>query len=263
MTHWSGSTRHLYDRADEWLTKYGVDAYERLQPRRDEASGEERFTELVQQHVSAGDTVVDIGTGDAGWLVREVAPHVRRAIGLDYAARRLWHGAQRRATVSEPNVELLLADGMQIPLRTGSVDAILSRRGPWSASRRFTAEGVRILRTGGLVAEIGIGERNGRELESFFGQRSQMHAALSTGERRIDSLNALCTEYGLQVLVAEEFSCHETFGSREALLFRLETTPAIDGFDPVADAPIVDAVIERHGLSLTVHRLCVVCKKPR
>ena len=68
MTHWSRRTSHLYDRADDWLAKYGQDAYERLRPHRDGASGEERFTELVQQHVSPHDTVVDIGTGDAAWL---------------------------------------------------------------------------------------------------------------------------------------------------------------------------------------------------
>lgn len=265
MTRWQELTRHLYDHVDEWLAKYGADANERLQPRRDGPSGEERFTELVQQHIRPRDTVVDIGTGDAGWLMKNVAPHVRRAVGFDYAARRLWHGAQEREASGVSNVDLLLADGRRIPMRDGAADAIINRRGPWTYDDDFMREGVRILRPGGLALEITIGEQNGRELEDVFGARSQMHEWYASGQARIDTVPALYRLFGLEVLVAESYVCKEVFASREAFFFRLETTPAIDGFDPEADAPLVDRVIERcetkEGISVTVHRLCFVARK--
>lgn len=265
MTRWQQSTRHLYDRVDEWFAKYGPDANERLRPRRDGVTGEERFTELVQQHVGPNDTVVDIGTGDAGWLMKQIAPHVRRAVGVDYAARRLWHGAQQRVASGAKHVDLLLADGRRIPMWDGAADAITSRRGPWTADDDFMREGLRILAPGGLAFEIAIGEENGCELDDAFGARSQMHASYTTGERRLETMTALCRDYGLDVLVAESYVCKEVFASREAFFFRLETTPAIDGFDPEADAPLVDRVIERcatnEGPSLTVHRLCFVARK--
>ena len=165
MSRWYESTDHLYDRAEEWLAKYGADANERLQPRRDGATGEERFTELVQQNVHPRDTVVDIGTGDAGWLMKQIAPHVRRAVGVDYAARRLWHGAQQRVASGAKNVDLLLADGRRLPMRAGSADAITSRRGPLTYNDDFIREGLRILAQGGLAFEIAIGEENAQELD--------------------------------------------------------------------------------------------------
>jgi SAM-dependent methyltransferase len=261
MSRWYESTSHLYDQVDKWTAKYGADAYERLTPDRDGPSGEERFTELVQQSVGPPDTVVDIGTGDAGWLMSEVAPHVRRAVGLDYAARRLWHGARRRTEIDATNVELLLADGRRIPLRDGSCGVLLNRRGPWSYDEAFMREGLRILAPGGLAIEITIGEQNARELDEAFGARSQMHAALHAGEPRLEMMSALYRRFGLEVLVAESHECRETFASREALEFRLETSPTIDGLDLGRDAALMDDVVERHGLSLTVHRLCLVARK--
>jgi hypothetical protein len=261
MTHWSERISHLYDQVDEWLGKYGPDAYERLKPERDGPSGEERFTQLVQQHVSPSDTLVDIGTGDAAWLVREIAPHVRRTIGFDYGARRLWHGSQNLASTPASNSELFLGDARQIPLRNATASAIINRRGPWTAGEDYMREGLRILSAAGLALEITIGEQNAHELDDLFGERNQMHTALATGRQRIEAVTELYRSHGLDVLVAESYLSTETFASREALFFRLETTPTIDAFDPEADAPLVDAFVDRHCLSLTVHRLCFVGRK--
>jgi ubiquinone/menaquinone biosynthesis C-methylase UbiE len=261
MPHWSQRTSHLYDSVNRWLEKYGQDAYERLKPERDGPSGEERFTELVLQHITPSDTVLDIGTGDASWLMREVAPHVRRAIGLDYGARRLWDGAQSRTATPDANTELFLADARHIPLRDGSADALINRRGPWTAGDDYMREGLRILKPKGLALEITIGEQNARELDGLFGERNQMHHALASGRPRLDSVPDVYRAHGLEVLLAESYISTEVFASRDALFFRLETTPTVDGFDPVADVPGVDAFIEGHGLSLTVHRLCFVSTK--
>lgn len=267
MTRWQESTAHLYDRVDDWAAKYGPDASERLRPRRDGTTGEERFTELVQQYVHTGDTVVDIGAGDAGWLMEQIAPHVRRAVGFDYAARRLWHGAQRREASGVKNVALLLADGRRIPMGDGAADALISRRGPWTYNDAFMREGLRILAPGGQAFEISIGERNACELDATFGERCQMHESYVSGEPRIDTMTALYRRFGLEVLVAESYASKEIFASREAFFFRLETTPTIDGFDPEADARRVDQVIERDGsetgTALTVHRICLVARKAR
>jgi ubiquinone/menaquinone biosynthesis C-methylase UbiE len=263
VSRWYESTRHLYDHVDEWAAKHGPDANDRLRPRRDGESGEERFTQLVQQHVRPGDTLVDIGTGDAGWLMKQIAPHAHRAVGFDHAARRLWHGAQRRTALGAKNVELLLADGRQVPMKSGSADVITNRRGPLTYNDEFMREGLRILAPGGLAFEISIGEQNARELDEVFDERSQMHGAYASGELRLDTLAAFYRRYGLKVFIAESYLCRETFASREALLFRLETTPAIDGFDPDGDAPVIDRFMAEHGLSLTVHRLVFAARKAR
>ena len=126
-------------------------------------------------------------------------------------------------------------------------------------------EGLRILRTGGLALEIGIGEQNGRELNELFGGRAQSYEPLGAGLNRLAEQRALCERNGLEVLIAESHVVAETFPSREALEYRLITSPAVEGFDREADAPLVDRIVAEYGgldgVCMTVHRLCLVARK--
>lgn len=261
MTRWYESTNHMEDHAVLLQQRYRAEALARLQPVREGYDPEDRFTELVQQHVHSDDLVVDIGTGDGSWLMTKVTPLVRRAVGFDYAARRLWLALQGRRRLGLTNVEFLLADALRVPLRDGAATAIVNRRGPWTESEPFFVEGLRILAAGGLTLEISIGEENARELDGAFGGRSQMHEWLSASRSHLDELVARYRAGGLEPLVAETHVTAEVFPSREALVYRLVTSPAIEGFDPERDAPLVDRVIAEHGLSLTVHRICLVARK--
>jgi len=263
MTRWYESTDHMEDRAALLTERLDPEARARLRSIRPEFDPEERFTELVRQHLRAGDVVVDIGAGDGSWLITNVAPLVRRAVGLDYSARRVWlAGRQRRP---QEGSEFLLADAHHIPLRNAVASAIISRRGPWTADEQFFAEGLRVLRPGGLAFEIGIGEENGRELNDAFGERGQMYEWLAAGRNRLEELRALHERNGLEVLIAESHVVTELFPSREAFEYRLITSPGIEGFDPKIDAPLVDRIVAKHGgpdgVRLTVHRLCLAARK--
>jgi SAM-dependent methyltransferase len=253
--------RHLYDGVARLQERLGADAVDRLRPTIEGDNGEARFTELVQQHVGVEDVVVDIGTGDGTWLLRNVAPRVRRAIGLDYARGRFRTALRVREELGATNVDFLLADGRRIPLRDNIATTITSRRAPWTADEEFFAEGCRLLAPGGLGLEIGIGAENGKELDAAFGERSQMHAWQASGRNTLDEQIALFRRYGLEPFVTESYLAMEVFPSREALVFRLETSPAVDGFDPKADAALVDLVIDASGLRMTTHRFCLLAKK--
>ncbi len=267
MTRWYESTDHLYDRAALFAGRYSAEELARFRSRIEGTDAEARFTELVRQHVGGDDVAVDIGTGEGSWLMLNVAPLVRKVIGFDYAGRRLWLGVQRRASLGATNVELLLADGRRMPLRDGAATAIINRRGPWTADEQFFGEGLRILCPGAFAFEIGIGEENGRELEESFGARGQMYAWHAHGRSRLDELQELFRRYGLELLVAESHIATEVMPSREAFVYRLETTPGIGGFDPETDARLVDQIVAQRGrpdgIHLTVHRLCLVARKPR
>jgi hypothetical protein len=71
--------------------------------------------------------------------------------------------------------------------------------------------------------------------------------------------------HGLKPIVAESLLTHEYFPGREGLVFRLETTPSVDDFDPVADSGLVDQVVARNltdrGIRVTMHRLVLVARK--
>ena len=265
MTRWHETTDHLYDRVALLEERYGPDALARLQPRREGFDSENRFTELVQQRVGREDVVVDIGTGNGEWLLTKVAPLARFAIGFDYAARRVWLALQRRRALGLTNAELLLADGRRIPLRAAAANAIINRRGPWTADETFFIEGCRVLAEDGLALEITIGEQNATQIEDVFGERDQLREWVSRGFSRLEALCELYQRHGLEMLVAESHVATEFFASREALVYRLESAPIVVDFDAEADRPLVDQVIARYGgpdgIPLTMHRLCLVARK--
>lgn len=263
MTRWRDSTDHMEDRAVTLSKQYTTDELRALQPRREGVDPEDRFTELVQEYLGPDDVVVDIGTGTGEWLLAEVDPRVRRAIGLDYSARRMWLAAQQKAALSS-NAEFLLTDARHIPLRDNAASALINRRGPWT-DEDFMREGLRSLAPGGLVLEITIGDQNAREFDQAFGARSQMYSWRMRD--RLEEMTTLYKQHALEVLVAESHMTPEVFPSREALVYRLQTAPGVEAFDPQTDASLIDRLVSDYGVAdgirLTVHRLCFVARKSR
>ena len=263
MTRWQDSTDHLEDRAAALNQQYTAEELTALRARREGFDPEDRFTDLVKENLASDDVVVDIGTGTGEWLLAEVYSRVRRAIGLDYSARRLWLAAQRKAALSA-NAEFLLTDARRIPLGDNAATAIINRRGPWTDAE-FMREGLRILAPGGLTLEISIGDQNAREFDQAFGARTQMHSWRTRD--RLGEMTALYEQHGLEVLVAESHVTAEVLPSREALVYRLQTAPGVEAFDPRTDASLIDRVAADHGVAegirLTVHRICLVARKTR
>lgn len=264
MKQWRTSTDHMEDRAVVLTQQYDEQQLAAFRPDRGDFDPEGRFTELVHGNLAPDDVVVDIGTGDGTWFLAEIYPRVRRAVGLDGSAGRMWLAIQQRAAL-RASAEFLLCDARHTPLRDHIASAIISRRGPWMADEDFTREGLRILAQGGLALEISIGEQNAQELNEPFGERAQMQSQ-RTRDRLAERI-AQYNELGFEVLVAESHVAPEVFSSREALVYRLRTTPSIDAFDPDRDAALVDRVVSEHGVGngvrLTVHRICLVARITR
>jgi SAM-dependent methyltransferase len=136
----------------------------------------------VLDRAPAGAPVVDVGCGPghvAGYLVRRG----RRAVGIDPTPEML-AVARRR----EPGVPFLAADGLRLPLRTGSCGGVIAFWVVHHLARpalpRFLAEQRRVLRPGSpllLSAHCGAG------------------TFTATGA---DGLPVVCTLYGEDELVA-------------------------------------------------------------
>ena len=262
MTRWRDSTDHLEDRAVALNKQYTADELKALRAHREGFDPEDRFTDLVREYLGPDDVVVDIGTGTGEWLLAQVSPRVRRAVGLDYSAGRLWLAAQQKATLSS-NAEFLLTNAYRIPLCDNAATAIINRRGPWTADEVFMREGLRILVPGGLALEISIGDQNAREFDQAFGARSQMYSWRTRD--RLGEMTALYKQHALEVVVAESHVTTEVYPSREALVYRLQTAPGVEAFDPQTDASLIDRVVADHGVAegirMTVHRICLVARK--
>ena len=253
----------LYDVVAERLRAYTPEGLERLRGRAEKPDPEDRFTALVFERLKPDDLVLDVGCGDGNWLRLVVAPRAARTVGIDYGIARLEHArdAQRRAPVG--GLAYVWADARSLPFPDSTFSALIDRRGPLTASDHYLREGLRVLRPGGLVFEIGIGELNTSELHEVFG-RGQMHGERERGPR-LARLQELLQQHGATPLLAESHTTRMRYPGREGLVHFLETTPALPDFDRDRDAASVDQVVRDHSsdgdVILTMHRIIVIAQK--
>ena len=82
---------------------------------------------------------------------------------------------------------------------------------------------------------------------------------------RIDSLAAMYRVAGLEPIGLEDLLTFEYFPSRDALEFRLRSSPTIEDFDPVSEASLLDDVVRRNyaeeGIKISFHRLIIDARK--
>ncbi|MFI6225993.1 class I SAM-dependent methyltransferase [Micromonospora echinospora] len=99
-----------------------------------------------------GGTVLDLACGTGGLLRRLPAGH--RGVGMDFSAGALRHAVDDDAT---GGLAWVRGDAHQLPLATGSCDAVVCLAGLWvfADPARVLAEAHRVLRPGGaLVAQL-------------------------------------------------------------------------------------------------------------
>jgi SAM-dependent methyltransferase len=253
----------LYDVVADRLSAYSPGDIERLRGHTEKPDPEDRFTALVYERLNPVDSVLDVGCGDGNWLRLVAAPKVVRAIGVDYGIARLEQARDAQRTAPVPGLDYAWADARRLPFADASFTALISRRGPLTASDQYMGEGLRVLKPGGLVFEIGIGEHNVTEVYEVFG-RGQMLGQAARGPR-IERLERFFRDHGCEPVVAESLTTRMRLPGRDGLVFQLETTPMIEDFDRERDARHVDEVVRRHatedGLFVTMHRVIVVAVK--
>ena len=263
MTAWY-QTGRFYDRIAERIERYTPEQRAAFRATPDGLDPEARFTALVKRSVGPDDIVLDIGTGDGSWLIANVVPLAATVIGLDNAGLRLRQAGESRQRQGARNCCFALADGESLPLPDEAVTVLINRRGPLTASDAFFSEGCRVLAQGGLMVEIGIGERNMQEIDAAFGSRSQMHDDLTRGSV-LEQLMDRHRSRGVEPETWEDIVAAEYFPSREALEYRFLTTPIIAGFNPVSDSALVDELVARNqapaGIRMTLHRPVLIARK--
>ena len=123
----------------------------------DPRNGEDAYTELVAEHLDAERVVLEAGCGhgvDALWL----AGRAKRVIAFDGSPEFIELARASARTSGVRNVELLVADcspkrnggRARLPADDGSVDLLVSRRGPSS----WIADARRVVRPGGTLIQL-------------------------------------------------------------------------------------------------------------
>jgi SAM-dependent methyltransferase len=248
------------DRAwyDEWrrIARVNPGYVARLPHRWQGESGEEFFEERLRAALTAGLLALDVGCGGGEFTTRMAGR--ARVVGLDPFAEML---AVARGLTGAEKVDWLRAMGEALPFPSGVFDVVYSRRGP-ASEPRFLPGVVRVLRPGGRLFEITIGEQSCRELVEIFG-RGQM---AGVREKRSLTLRRRLEEHGLRVTYLRDFlSKHVLLGGVDELAQALEGSPAVPDVDRSRDAATLEEAAKllkvEDGMAWTDHRVVVEAVK--
>jgi SAM-dependent methyltransferase len=203
------------------------------------------------------DTIaLDAGCGSGGFTLR-MAPHFRRIIGIDSSGERLKQAWAEQQAQGTGNVQFELRDAEQSGFAPATFEVVYSRRGP-TPYHEFH----RILKAGGRVLHIGIGEKDAWELKRIFG-RSQGFwewriSALERNEERLQHA-------GFQVVYGQESLYNEYYASYHDLDLFLQGVPIFEDFDSQQDRARLEAYPAAYqtdkGIHLPRHRFVVVAVK--
>lgn len=141
---------------------------------------------LIQRFVPRGGTIADMGSGP-GWWVHFLSRHGYNAVGVDYAPDLI-----RRATEAYPESTWIEARIQEVPMKSGTLDAIISwgviehdHAGPSAALEEFH----RLVRPGGhIIVTVPIDSPAARLAHVLFesgeGHRTFFQYLMSEGELR-------------------------------------------------------------------------------
>lgn len=203
-----------------------------------------------------GGSLLDVGCADGRNLLA-VADRFPRVRGIDLSPEMVAAARRNQARTSLDHVVFEVGDASATGLPDHSVDVLCSRRGPL-----FPAEFHRVLKPGGAVVHLGIGEQDVRALKEAFG-RGQHYGGWH---------EAPLAEQGRARLVAAGFAVEirsyrfdEYFHHPQDLRGFLGKVPIFEDFDLDADRAALDGYLARatgeRGIHLARHWFVLVARK--
>ncbi|MEV6569017.1 class I SAM-dependent methyltransferase [Streptomyces kronopolitis] len=216
------------------------------------------FDELAKALGTPDARLLDVGCADGRSLLR-ISPAYGDVTGMDLSTSMLECAARYRAEAGLSHVSFELCDATRTGLPDGYADVVTSRRGPL-----IPAEFERVLRPGGVVMYMGIGEQDARELKETFGRGQDFDSW--NGRPLAEGIAQELADAGFVVTNNQSFRFEEFYHSPEDLDTFLHQVPIIDNYDSAADKEAFDryvaAVSVDQGVRLSRHWFLVQAQKP-
>ncbi|MGY0020482.1 class I SAM-dependent methyltransferase [Streptomyces sp. YJ-C3] len=206
---------------------------------------EEEFDALVHELGSATGKLLDVGCAD-GLNLLGLAPSFGRVDGLDLSPEMLASAERHRAASGLDHVRFAGGDASATGFPAGTFDLVTSRRGPL-----FPEEFRRVLRHGGSVVYLGIGERDVRTLKETFG-RGQLYGRWAGTPVALEERRRL-EDAGFTVDYEREFSYDEFFHTPEDLDRFLQMVPIFEDYDTESDREAFDRYVTRATAQEGIH----------
>lgn len=216
------------------------------------------FDELATALGTPHARLLDVGCADGRSLLR-VSPAYGAVTGMDLSPSMLECAERYRAEAGLSHVTFALCDAAHTGLPDGYADVVTSRRGPL-----IVREIERVLRPGGVVMYMGIGEQDARELKETFGRGQDFDSW--NGRPLSERIAQELSDAGFVVTRNQAFRFEEFYHSPGDLDTFLHQVPIVDNYDSAADKEAFDryvaAVSVEQGVRLSRHWFIVQAQKP-
>lgn len=222
-------------------------------------SGEDEFDTKILQ-TTAGKIVLDVGCGIGEFTIK-MARRATEVVGVDFSEEAIHRAKTNLKRVDRMNCKFKQADANQLPFPNARFDVVLSRRGPVTSNIQSLSEAHRILRSGGTLMEITIGEKDKAKIIKIF-SRGQMFRQT---ERVALSKRRMLENVGFLIVEIKEYLATEIFRTVEDLIIRLKSAPIIPDFDVERDEKYLERVEQTckttRGIETEVHRVTIIAAK--
>ncbi|MFD8734272.1 class I SAM-dependent methyltransferase [Streptomyces sp. NPDC059618] len=200
---------------------------------------EAAFDELAKGLAGRDGRLVDVGCADGRSLLR-IAPAFADVLGIDMSESMLAAARRTCAELGLDHVAFERRDASRTGLPDGGADVLTSRRGPL-----FPGEFHRVLRPGGHLVYMGIGETDVRELKETFG-RGQLYGRWD-GRPVMDEVVEELTGAGFTVVLEKAFRTEEFYHSPVELDRFLRQVPIFEDYDSTADRAAFERYVASAG----------------
>lgn len=221
-------------------------------------SGEEDFVELVKSKLKEFPSVLDVACAD-GKFTSEIATFSDKIIGIDLSPVMI---EKARNNSDSKNVEFIVADAKKLPFEDNYFDMIISRRGPVSEPY-FLEEAIRVVRPGGQIIEITIGDQDAIEFKKIFNRGQGFTESNKSRYEEIKKI--LLQNKNVKLKELREYFCDASYPTVEDVALLLSSTPIIDDFDLNKDYKYIETIADNYksenGIRRTYHRLIWIIEK--
>ncbi|MBI2041313.1 MAG: class I SAM-dependent methyltransferase [DPANN group archaeon] len=224
---------------------------------------EKNFLNLVIKNLSKTKSLLDIGTG-LGKTPILLAKHAKEVWGIDPARKLINYAKLRTKNLRIKNVYFEVADGRNLPFEKEKFDIVTSQRGPATDNIGFAREAFRVLKKGGRLIEITIGEKDKENIKRTFG-RGQNYCGLINNVSEAENKKQLLKKVGFRKIRTKYYNPTEYFATKRDLVLRLSRTPIIPNFNLKKDYKLINKIINKYsttkGIKTNAHRLIIIAEK--
>ena len=217
---------------------------------------EQIFEQKVLTFGRKDKTALDVGCGSGGFTLR-MAPHFRQIIGIDSSEDRVAQAQAEQQAQSTANARFEMRVAGQSSFASATFEVVYSRRGPTPYGEFY-----RILKAGGHVLHIGIGEKDAWKLKCTFGRGQGFWEWRASA---LEQAKEQLRQAGFQIVSGQEFLYDEYYASFLDLDLFLQSVPIFEDFDSEKDRAHLEAYAAESqsasGIHLSRHRFIVVAVK--